>query len=116
MNYPALCLVFLAAAVLVSVLLGLRGPRPRRSTVVLTLAVMVGLTVVFDNAMIAAGLMEYRHDQLSGLHLGLVPVEDLGYPLAGAIAAPALWTALRARRRSSTANTKGTRTAGERSQ
>ncbi|NKF31514.1 lycopene cyclase domain-containing protein, partial [Pseudomonas sp. BGM005] len=37
---------------------------------------------------------------LLGIHIGLAPLEDFAYPIAGAIMLPAVWAALRARRRS----------------
>lgn len=97
MNYPALCLVFLAAAVLAAVVLGHVGPRPRAAAVAATVLVMLVLTVVFDNVMIAVGLVGYSTSQLGGVHLGLVPLEDLAYPLAGAVVLPFWWTVLTAR-------------------
>jgi hypothetical protein len=57
---------------------------------VLAGVVLVGLTLVFDNIMIAAGLFAYADAHISGLRIGLVPIEDLSYPLALAIG---LWTA-----------------------
>ncbi|MCU1431998.1 MAG: prenyltransferase, partial [Actinotalea sp.] len=49
------------------------------------------MTAVFDNLMIAAGLFEYGESKLAGLSIGLAPVEDLAYPLAGVLLLPALW-------------------------
>ena len=41
----------------------------------------------------------YSADHLLGVHIGLAPLEDFAYPLAGAVLLPTLWAALRARRR-----------------
>jgi hypothetical protein len=49
---------------------------------------------VFDNLMIAVGLYGYPADQLCGIRIGLAPLEDLSYPIAAAIALPAVWNAL----------------------
>jgi lycopene cyclase domain-containing protein len=54
--------------------------------------VLLALTAVFDNVMIAAGLFTYPSEHLSGLHLGLAPIEDFSYPLAAAFLLPAVWT------------------------
>lgn len=63
---------------------------PLRPTV-LAGVVLVALTLVFDNVMIAAGLFAYADAHISGLRIGLVPIEDLSYPLALAIALPGVW-------------------------
>lgn len=62
-------------------------------------AVLIALTLVFDNAMIAAGLMTYAPRALTGARVGLVPVEDLGYPLAGLLLLSGVWLLLRRRPR-----------------
>lgn len=49
------------------------------------------LTAVFDSVMIAAGLFGYRPQALSGVYVGLAPIEDFAYPLAAAVLLPALW-------------------------
>ncbi|GMA89483.1 lycopene cyclase domain-containing protein [Homoserinibacter gongjuensis] len=67
---------------------------------VLAGVVLVALTLVFDNIMIAAGLFAYADAHISGLRIGLVPIEDLSYPLALAIALPGVWQLIpRGRRR-----------------
>lgn len=52
------------------------------------------LTAVFDNLMIWAGLFTYADKQISGVRLGLAPVEDFSYPVAAVILLPALWVLL----------------------
>ncbi|MBO0980012.1 lycopene cyclase domain-containing protein [Microbacterium sp. SD291] len=64
----------------------------------LTLLVLVLLTAVFDTVMIASGLFHYSAAHLLGVRIGLAPLEDFAYPLAGAVLLPALWSALRNRR------------------
>jgi lycopene cyclase domain-containing protein len=56
------------------------------------------LTAVFDNVMITLGFMEYSDARTSGLAIGLAPLEDFSYPLAGLILLPALWVLLGRRR------------------
>jgi lycopene cyclase domain-containing protein len=100
MTYLQLAACFLVLAALAGIGLSLasrrRGPRP--AAVMLTVFVLFILTAVFDTVMIATGLFHYSPDHLLGLHIGLAPVEDFTYPLAGALLLPALWAALRARR------------------
>lgn len=104
MTYLQLAVWFLVLAALVGIGLTLaarrRGPRP--VPVVLTIIVLFLLTAVFDTVMIATRLFHYSPDHLLGIHIGLAPIEDFAYPLAGALLLPALWAALRARRRART--------------
>lgn len=101
MTYIQLAAIFLLIAALGGIGLTLasrrRGPVP--APVVTTILVLFALTAVFDTVMIASGLFHYAQEPLLGLHIGLAPLEDFAYPLAGALLLPALWTALRSRRR-----------------
>ena len=72
------------------------GYGARVPLLVVTVVLLV-LTIVFDNAMIAAGLMTYSEQAVSGARIGLVPVEDLAYPLAGLLLLPGLWILFRRR-------------------
>ncbi|MFI2366577.1 lycopene cyclase domain-containing protein [Promicromonospora sp. NPDC019610] len=103
MTYLLLTRAFLAVAVAVAVIAHLRarltGTRPIgwRPLVLAAVALLV-LTAVFDNVMIASGLFTYADEHISGLRVGLAPIEDFAYPLAGVILLPALWTLFRSRR------------------
>lgn len=98
MTYAGLSAAFLVVAVAAaSVFALLSRRRPRMLAVGITVAVLLALTVVFDSLMIGAGLFHYAPEQLLGVSIGLAPIEDLAYPIAGALLLPALWTALRAR-------------------
>ncbi|PQZ56051.1 MULTISPECIES: lycopene cyclase domain-containing protein [unclassified Microbacterium] len=100
MTYIQLSACFLVVAVLGGVGLALASRRqgPRPGAVLLTALVLFLLTAAFDTVMIASGLFHYAQDPLLGLHIGLAPIEDFAYPLAGALLLPAVWTAMRARR------------------
>ena len=97
MTYWALNAVFLlpAAAVLA---LALRARRSRKreflAALAATAAVLLALTAVFDNVMIAAGLFWYNAERISGAFLGRAPLEDFAYALAAVLLLPALWTLL----------------------
>lgn len=108
MSYIHVAACFLLFAAGGGILLALasrrRGPVP--AAVLLTVAVLFLLTAVFDTVMIASGLFHYAQDPLLGVHIGLAPIEDFAYPLAGALLLPAVWTALRARRRAREASTE----------
>lgn len=104
MTYLLLSLAFLALA-LVVLAVALATSRDRAAIVrrwwlpVLIAGVLLAvLTAVFDNVMIGSGLMTYGETNISGARVGLVPVEDFAYPLAGLLLLPALWLLLRKRR------------------
>lgn len=91
--YMLLNLPFLAvAAVLALVSLVRPGWRRRMLASALTAAVLCILTAVFDNVMIAAALFSYPEENLSGIRIGLAPIEDFAYPVAAAFAVPAIWS------------------------
>lgn len=99
MSYAVLAVVFTVSAVVLAVVFGLlarRGPHP--IAVGATAAVLLALTAVFDTVMIGVGFFGYADAQLVGLRVGLAPIEDFAYPIAGAVLLPALWVLLRARR------------------
>jgi lycopene cyclase domain-containing protein len=104
MTYWLLNLGFLAAAAAVALAAAsvrrtgntaaLRRLRPAAG---LAFAVLCGLTALFDNLMIAAGLFGYAPEHISGWRIGLAPLEDFSYVLAAALLLPALWLLLPAK-------------------
>ena len=56
--------------------------------------ILILLTAVFDNVMIAVGLFTYPAELISGVRIGLAPLEDFAYPLCAAFLVPALFTLL----------------------
>ncbi|MER7447798.1 lycopene cyclase domain-containing protein [Microbacterium sp. NPDC097977] len=100
MTYLELSAWFVGAAVIAAIVLSLIAGRRRArlGAIALTLVALVILTAVFDTLMIATGLFHYSPAHLLGVHIGLAPLEDFAYPIAGAILLPALWAVLRARR------------------
>lgn len=103
MSYLLLVAGLLVAAALLRLAGGIaarrRGTRIRLLPTALTALVLVALTLVFDNLMIASGLFAYADAHISGLRIGLVPIEDLSYPLALAIAVPGIEALLTPRER-----------------
>ena len=102
MTYALLAVVFVCGAGLLAVVAGRRVPSPGRwwSAVLATAAVLVVLTGVFDNLMIAADLFRYPGSALLGPRVVLAPVEDFAWPVFAALALPALWELVPAVRRS----------------
>ncbi|WP_341358587.1 lycopene cyclase domain-containing protein [Georgenia sp. M64] len=103
MTYLGLGLLFVAVAVAVLVVAWwtVRPSRRWWLATVVTVVALVVLTVVFDSVMIAADLFRFDEAALTGLRLGLAPVEDLAWPVAAGLGLPAL-VALRAGRSAAT--------------
>ena len=103
MTYLVLSAVFLLLAVALLIVGVLTHPAPgallRRwmLPVLISGAVLVILTAVFDNVMISVGLVAYSSEATSGLRVGVAPIEDFAYPVAGILLLPALWLLLRRR-------------------
>jgi lycopene cyclase domain-containing protein len=62
------------------------------------LGVLLVLTAVFDNVIVGTGIVGYDPARILGLRIGVAPIEDFAYPVAAALALPALWTLLGPRR------------------
>lgn len=94
MTYALLCAGFVAVALVVALVAWRRAPRGHAWALALSAAALVVLTAVFDNVMIATGLFGYADAQISGVRLGLAPIEDFAYPIAGVLLLPAIWNLL----------------------
>ena len=86
----------LVAALVLGAALG-RGVAPRTLPWAISVAVMMTLTAVFDNAIIGTGLVAYDSELLSGVMIGLAPIEDFAYTAAALMMIPALWHVLEPR-------------------
>lgn len=98
MTYPLIVIPF-AIVTLVVTLATVRRPRfaERMRWSAVAAVVLVLLTAVFDNVMIAVGLFTYPETHLSGIRIGLAPIEDFSYPVCAAFLVPALATLLERR-------------------
>lgn len=95
MNYLTLNAVFLAVVAVIGVFAVLRvKPRFPWAAVLLTLGVVLVMTAVFDNVMIAVGLVGYDRELISGIFIGIAPIEDFAYAIAAAVGLPSLWILL----------------------
>ena len=56
----------------------------------ITLAGVMALTLVFDNLAIWAGFFSYNTSLISGLYIGLAPIEDFFYALIVCLLVPVL--------------------------
>lgn len=109
-TYLGLGLVF----VVVAVVLTLRRSMPLtassrgwlRSTlaragvgVLVSLVGVFVLTTVFDNVIILTGVVDYDHSLTSGIRIGVAPIEDYAYSLFAAVALPAVWLIVPAKKK-----------------
>jgi len=99
MTYWAINAPFLAVTAAVGILALVLVARRRRAglrrwAVPVALAVLLAMTAVFDNAMIGVGLVGYDPDRISGVRVGIAPLEDFAYAVAAAVLLPSLWVLL----------------------
>ncbi len=57
-------------------------------------ALVLLMTLVFDNLIILAGIVGYDEDLISGIKLGIAPIEDFSYTLVGLVLIPLTWELL----------------------
>jgi lycopene cyclase domain-containing protein len=98
MSYWALNAIFLAAVAVVAIIAVVRTRRPWVA-VAITLGVLLVISAVFDNAMIGVGLVGYDRAKISGVFIGIAPIEDFAYAIAAAVLLPSLWVLTEGRRR-----------------
>ena len=99
MTYLLLDLPFLGVTALVVIAAVLARRAPRWRAVGLAAIPLVVLTAVFDNVIVGTGIVAYDPDRISGLRLGVAPVEDFLYPIAAVVLLPSLWGLLAPRTR-----------------
>lgn len=90
----------LNAAVLIAVLAIVVAGRRRLAMrpLAATVAVLVLLTVIFDNVIIAHGIVAYDLARISGIYIGKAPIEDFAYSIVAALLVPYIWRRLKANR------------------
>lgn len=98
MTYTIIILPFVA---LTAVVVAISAIRPRFGTRMLASSIAAAalclLTAVFDNLMIAADLFTYPSEHLSGIYIGLAPIEDFSYAVCAAFVVPAVYSLLERR-------------------
>lgn len=90
-TYVLLGVPFLLVALAVWLVARARTGGPGLAVTALTMAALLVLTAVFDNAIVGAGIVGYDDARTLGVRLGVAPVEDLLYSVAAALLLPALW-------------------------
>jgi len=104
MKYVILTAGVMFPVALVSVFISRKGRGTQTSklrdhwlAILIAGATLIALTAIFDSLMIKADLFYYAEHLISGLRIGLAPIEDFAYPVAAVILLPALWRVLTAR-------------------
>ncbi|ROS57942.1 lycopene cyclase domain-containing protein [Frigoribacterium sp. PhB160] len=64
----------------------------------LATVVLLVMTAVFDNVMIGVGLVGYDEARISGVKIGVAPLEDFAYAVAALVLLPSVWSLLGGRR------------------
>jgi lycopene cyclase domain-containing protein len=59
---------------------------------------MLLLTAIFDNLIIASGIVAYDSSKISGIFIGLAPIEDFAYTIAAVLIVPSVWSAMTRRK------------------
>lgn len=94
MTYPILNLSVLAVALIY--LWFMRGWLKLTPTLG-SAAILIALTAIFDNVIIGTGIVAYDESLISGIKIGVAPIEDFAYTLLAIILVPSLFNALKAR-------------------
>jgi len=88
MNYLALNVVFMLIAFIILNVVVRKSPW---KLIGWTLLSMVLVTLIFDNVIVALGIVDYDSNKISGLVLGLVPIEDFAYTIVSVLAVSSIW-------------------------
>jgi small toxic polypeptide LdrA/B/C/D len=87
MTYLLLDIIFI---LIICFVLQVKFQKPSRRTL-LILCALLFLTLVFDSVLIYFHIIEYALDRISGLRVGLAPIEDYAYPILAVVIIPVLW-------------------------
>lgn len=94
MTYMLLNIVFLGLVALVAVVAVVVRRAPHWPAVGLAAILLLILTAVFDNIIIGTGLVAYDDALISGVRIGVAPIEDFAYTVAALVLLPAVWELL----------------------
>ncbi len=94
MTYWLLNLPFLVVVALVAVTGMFARRAPRWRAIGLAAVVLLVLTAAFDNVLVATGIVGYDPGRISGVLVGVAPIEDFAYAIAAVVLLPSLWTLL----------------------
>jgi len=95
MTYTLLNVVFLLVVALIAIAAVVARRAPRWRAVGLAAVLLLALTAIFDNLIIGTGLVAYDDFLISGVRIGLAPIEDFAYTVAALVLLPSVWELLR---------------------
>ena len=90
MTYLLLNAIFIAVSLFALLLV----PKNRWPAYLVAMVPMLVLTAIFDNLIIASGIVAYDANKISGLFIGLAPIEDFAYTIAAVLIVPSVWSAM----------------------
>jgi lycopene cyclase domain-containing protein len=99
MTYWALNAIFLSVVAVVAIAAIATRREPRWLSLAIAGGILLVLTAIFDNIMIGVGLVGYDRHLISGVFIGVAPLEDFAYAVAAIVLLPSLWTLLARRDR-----------------
>ena len=91
MTYLALNMTFMLIAFVVLNLVSRKSPW---RAIGFTMLWMLLVTLVFDNVIIGLEIVGYDKTKISGILLGLAPIEDFAYTVVAVLAVSTIWTKL----------------------
>jgi lycopene cyclase domain-containing protein len=98
MTYWSLNAIFLAVVAVVAVGALLVRRAPRWKAIGLAATPLLIMTAVFDNVLVGLGIVGYDPSRISGVTIGVAPLEDFAYSIAVVVLLPSLWTLLTPRK------------------
>lgn len=94
MTYWSLNAVFLGVVAVVAVAALVVRRAPRWRAVGIAAGALLIMTAVFDNVLVGLGIVGYDPSRISGVTIGVAPLEDFAYAMAAVVLLPSLWTLL----------------------
>ena len=91
MTYLALNMTFMLIAFVTLNLVSRKSPW---RAIGFTMCWMLLVTLVFDNIIIGLEIVGYDKTKISGILLGLAPIEDFAYTVVAVLAVSIIWTKL----------------------
>jgi lycopene cyclase domain-containing protein len=91
MTYLALNVTFMLIAFVTLNLVSRKSPW---RAIGFTMLWMLLVTLVFDNVIIGLEIVGYDKTKISGILLGLAPIEDFAYTVVAVLAVSIIWTKL----------------------
>lgn len=82
---------FLLGLVVLATFMALTKTYKLSRSQLITLGILIVLTTIFDQFLIAFDIVRYNLDNISGIYIGYIPVEDYLYCIGAVIIMPKLW-------------------------